>query len=101
MNNNQFHKTCFPTTLINRDIYHLSKYDSLPPVAKIKQITPLLAIEMKNLIDLDEPPSTSKPELIPKSSKPELIPTSSKTIPKSSKPKPVNKLNEIIWKRIY
>ena len=82
MSNNQFHKTCFATILLNRDIYHLTKYDSLPPPPKIKRITPLLAIEMKNLIDFDEPPTTSKPDLIPT----------------TSKPKPVNKINEIMEK---
>ena len=104
LSNNQFHKTCFATILLNRDIYHLTKYDSFPPAPKIKRITPLLAIEMKNLIDFDEPPTTSKPDLIPTSSKPktDLIPTSSKAdlIPTSSKPKPVNKLNEIMDKNL-
>ena len=95
MSNNQFHKTCFATILLNRDIYHLTKYDSLPPPPIIKRITTPLAIEMKNLIDFDEPPTTSKPDLIPTSSKPktDLIPT-------SSKPKPVNKLNEIMEKNL-
>ena len=64
LSNNQFRKTCFATILLNRDIYHLSKYDSLPSAPKIKRITPLLAIEMKNLIDFDNPPTTSKPDLI-------------------------------------
>ena len=115
MSNNQFHKTCFATILLNRDIYHLTKYDSLPPPPIIKRITTPLAIEMKNLIDFDEPPTTSKPDLIPTSSKPktDLIPTSSKAdliptsskpktdlIPTSSKPKPVNKLNEIMDKNL-
>ena len=113
LSNNQFHKTCFATILLNRDIYHLTRYDSLPPALKIKRITPLLAIEMKNLIDFDNPPTTSKPDLIPTTSKPDLIPTSSKPdlipttskpdlIPTTSKPKPktVNKLNEIMEKNL-
>ena len=102
LSNNQFHKTCFATILINRDIYHLSKYDSLPPARKIKRITPLLAIEMKNLIDFNDTPTSSKPDLIPTSSKPDLIPISSKPdlIPTSSKPKPVNKLNKIMEKNL-
>ena len=93
LSNNQFHKTCFATILLNRDIYHLTRYDSLPPAPKIKRITPLLATEMKNLIDFDNPPTTSKPDLIPTSSKPDLIPT-------KSKPKTVNKLNEIMEKNL-
>ena len=88
MSNKQFHETCFATILLNRDIYHLSKYDYLPPEPKIKRITPLLAIEMKNLIDFDNPATTSKPDLIPTSSKPK------------PKPKPVNKLNEIMEKNL-
>ena len=94
LSNNQFHKTCFATILLNRDIYHLTKYNSLPPAPKIKRITPLLAIEMKNLIDFDNPPTTSKPDLIPTSSKPDLIPTS------KTKQKPVNKLNEVMEKNL-
>ena len=86
ISNNQFHKTCFASILLNRDIYHLSKFDSLPPAPKIKRNTPLLAIEMKNLIDFDDPPTTSKPDLIPATSKP--------------KPKTVNKLNEIMEKNL-
>ena len=97
LSNNQFHKTCFATILLNRDIYHLTKYDSLPPAPKIKGITPLLAIEMKNLIDFDNPPTTSKPDLISTTSKPDLISTTSKPKPK---PKPVNKLNEIMEKNL-
>ena len=95
LSNNQFHKTCFATILLNRDIYHLTRYDSLPLALKIKRISPLLAIEMKNLIDFDNPPTTSKPDLIPTSSKPDLIPTTSKP-----KPKTVNKLNEIMEKNL-
>ena len=89
LSNTQFHKTCFATILLNRDIYHLSKFDTLPPPPKIKRITTPLAIEMKNLIDFDEPVSTPKPKpvIIPTSKpKPDLIPT--------SKPKPLNKLME-------
>ena len=52
LSNSQFHKTCFASILLNRDIYHLTRYDSLPPAPKIKRITPLLAIEMKNLMIL-------------------------------------------------
>ena len=104
MSNKQFHKTCFATILLNGDIYHLSRYDSFPPQPKIKRITPLLAIEMKNLIDFDNPPTTNKPDLIPTKSKPDLIPTKSKPdlIPTTSKPKPktVNKLNEIMEKNL-
>ena len=104
LSNSHFHKTCFATILLNRDIYHLSKYDSLPPAPKIKRITPLLAIEMKNLIDFDNPPTSSKPDLIPTSSKPDLISATSKPhlIPTTSKSKPktVNKLNEIMEKNL-
>ena len=122
MSNIQFHKTCFATILLNRDIYHLCKYDSLPPAPKIKRITPLLAIEMKNLIDFDNNPTTSKPDLIPTTSKPDLIPATNKpdliptiskpdlipTISKPDliptiskpKPKPVSKLNEIMEKNL-
>ena len=104
--NNHFHKTCFASILLNRDIYHLTKYDSLPPAPKIKRITPLLAIEMKNLINFDENtiPST-KPDLIPtRKTKPDLIPTS-KTKPdliptSKTKQKPVNKLNEVMKKNL-
>ena len=99
LSNNQFHKTCFATILLNRDIYHLSKYDYLPPAPKIKRITPLLAIEMKNLIDFDNPPTTSKPDLISTTSKPDLISTTSKPKTKT-KTKPVNKLNEIMEKNL-
>ena len=95
LSNNQFHKTCFATILLNRDIYHSSKFDYLPPTPKLKRITPLLATEMKNLIDFDNPPTTSKPDLISTSSKPDLISTSSKP-----KTKPVNKLNEIMEKNL-
>ena len=77
LSNTQFHKTCFATILLNRNIYHLSKYDTLPPPPKIKRITTPLAIEMKNLIDYDEPPKTSKPD-------PTL----------ASKPIPLNKIME-------
>ena len=86
MSNTQFHKTCFATILLNRDIYHLSKYDTLPPPPKIKRITTPLAIEMKNLINFDEPVSTQKQNLIPTSKPKPVIP--------SSKPKPLNKLME-------
>ena len=92
--NNHLHKTCFATILLNRDIYHLTKYDSLPPAPKIKRIKPLLAIEIKNLIDLDNPPTTSKPDIIPTTSKPDLIPTS------KTKQKPVNKLNKVMEKKL-
>ena len=99
LSNTQFHKTCFATILLNRDIYHLSKYDTLPPPPKIKRITTPLAIEMKNLIDFDEPLKTSKPDPIPASKpKPDPIPTS-KPKPKpdpipTSKPIPLNKIME-------
>ena len=99
MSNKQFHKTCFATILLNRDIYHLSRYDSFPPQPKIKRITPLLAIEMKNLIDFDNPLTTSKPDLISTTSKPDLISTTSKPKTKT-KTKPVNKLNEIMEKNL-
>ena len=66
---------------------------------------------MKNLIDFDEPPSTSKPELIPTSKKSELISTSKKSeliptskkselIPTSKKSEPLDKLNETIKKNL-
>ena len=44
MSNTQFHKTCFATILLNRDIYYYSKYEVLPPPPKIKRNAPLLAI---------------------------------------------------------
>ena len=103
LSNTQFHKTCFATIFLNRDIYHLIKYNTLPPPPKIKRITTPLAIEMKNLIDFDEPVSTPKPKpvIIPTSKpkpkpKPVIIPTSKPKpdlIP-TSKPKPLNKLME-------
>ena len=39
LSNNHFHKTCFATILLNRDIYHLSKYDYLPPAKNKKNYT--------------------------------------------------------------
>lgn len=40
MSNTQFHKTCFATILLNRDIYHYTKYGVLPPPPKIKRNPP-------------------------------------------------------------
>lgn len=40
MSNTQFHKTCFATILLNRDIYHYTKYGVLPPSPKIKRNPP-------------------------------------------------------------
>lgn len=71
----QFHKTCFGTVLLNRDIYYYASHGKLPKPPKVKQKLPLLAIEMRNLIDLDEEPiqpSKTKPDLIP-TSKPKKI----------------------------
>lgn len=63
MNNTQFHKTCFATILLNRDIYYYySKYEVLPPPPKIKRNIALLAIEMKILIDFDEVPTPTIPK---------------------------------------
>lgn len=62
MSNTQFHKTCFATIPLNRDIYYYSKYEVLPPPPKIKINIPLLAIEMKNLIDFDEVPTPTIPK---------------------------------------
>ena len=76
MSNTQFHKTCFATILLNRDIHYYAKYEVLPPPPKIKRITPLLAIEMKNLINFDEEPV--KEDLILSKTKPikeDLIPS--------------------------
>ena len=44
MSNTQFHKTCFATILLNRDIYYYSKYEVLPPPPKIKKTDTPLAI---------------------------------------------------------
>ena len=101
LSNTQFHKTCFAMILLNRDIYHLKNYGTLAPPLKIKRITTPLAIEMKNLINFDEPEliptSKPKPKLIPTSKpKPKLIPTSKpkpELIP-TSKPDPLNKIME-------
>lgn len=89
MSNTQFHKTCFATILLNRDIYYYSKYEVLPPPPKIKGIDTPLAIEMKNLINFAENtnPPTSK-------TKPDLIPTS------KTKPDPVSKIDELMKKHL-
>ena len=78
MSNSHFHKTCFATILLNRDIYYYVKYGVLPPPPKIKKIDTPLAIEMKNLIDFDgDPTPPVKKDLIPVSkTKPDLIPVS-------------------------
>ena len=99
MSNTQFHKTCYATILLNRDIYCYSKYEVLPPPPKIKRIDTPLAIEMKNLINFDENtnPTTSKtkPDLIPTSkAKPDLIPT------RKTKPDPVSKIDELMKKNL-
>ena len=52
----QFHKTCFAVVLLNRDIYYYASNGKFPDTPKVKQKLPLLAIEMKNLIDLDGEP---------------------------------------------
>ena len=77
MSNTHFHKTCFATILLNRDIYYYIKYGVLPPPPKIKKIDTPLAIEMKNLIDFDgDPTPPVKKDLIPSKTKPDLIPVS-------------------------
>ena len=100
MSNTQFHKTCFATILLNRDIYHYLKYGVLPPPPKIKRIDTPLAIEMKNLIDFDGDP-TPKPDLIPvRKAKPDLIPVR-KAKPDPTPPiKTQNKINQIIEKNL-
>ena len=114
MSYSHFHKTCFATILLNRDIYYYADYGKLPNPPKVKQQLPLLAIEMKNLIDFDKEPiqpnkTKQKPDLIPTSKtkpKPDLIPTSKTKqkpdlIPTSkTKQKPVNKLNEVVKKNL-
>ena len=102
MSYSHFHKTCFATILLNRDIYYYADYGKLPNPPKVKQQLPLLAIEMKNLIDFDKEPiqpnkTKPKPDLIPTSKtkqKPDLIPTS------KTKQNPVNKLNEVMKKNL-
>ena len=85
MSKTQFHKTCFASIVIKRDIYFYKNYGVFPPPIKfnIRFIAPL-AIEMKNLIDFDEDsiPTTTTTKSIPKS---DLIPTTrtTKSIPKS------------------
>ena len=79
LSNTQFHKTCFASIILNRNIYHYIRYGVLPPPPKIKRVDTPLAIEMKNLIDFDEniTPTTNKtkPDLIPIiKTKPDLIP---------------------------
>lgn len=102
MSNTQFHKTCFPTILLNRDIYYYTRYEVFPPPPKIKRIDTPLAIEMKNLLDFDKntipstkpdliPTSKTKPDLIPTTNKPDLIPTTSK---------PVSKIDKIMEKNL-
>lgn len=99
MSNTHFHKTCFATILLNRDIYYYIKYGVLPPPPKIKRINTPLAIEMKNLIDFDGNPTPPV--------KKDLIPVS-KTKPPISKTKPdlisvsktQNKIDQIIEKNL-
>ena len=121
MSNTQFHKTCFATILLNRDIYHYVKYGVLPSPPKIKRIDTPLAIEMKNLIDFDEdlipvkskpvptPQPKTKQDLIPVKSKPvptpqpktkqDLIPVKSKPVP-APQAKTQNKIDQIIEKNL-
>ena len=106
MSNTQFHKTCFATILLNRDIYYYSKYEVLPLPPKIKRIAPLLAIEMANVIDFDEDPIPPvKKDLIPENKtkpvKKDLIPTEnkSKSVKKDTNPT-VNKINKIMEKNL-
>ena len=69
MSKTQFHKTCFASIVINRDIYYYKNYGNFPLPIKfnIKFIAPL-AIEMKNVIDFDEDsiPTTTTTKSIPK-----------------------------------
>ena len=109
MSNTQFHKTCFATILLNRDIHYYAKYEVLPPPPKIKRITPLLATEMKNLINFDEEPV--KEDLIPSKTKPikeDLIPSKTKPIKEDLIPSKTNKTQKTIqeimekkFKRFY
>ena len=98
MSKTQFHKTCFASIVINRDIYYYKNYGDFPPPIKfnIKFIAPL-AIEMKNLIDFDEDsiPTTTTTKSIPKS---DLIPTTTttKSIPKNTQ----KKIDEIMTKNL-
>ena len=100
MSKTQFHKTCFASIVINRDIYYYKNYRDFPPPIKfnIKFIAPL-AIEMKNLIDFDEDsiPTTTTTKSIPKS---DLIPTTTTTksdlIPKRKQ----KKIDEIMTKNL-
>ena len=73
MSNSQFHKTCFATILLNRDIYYLNKYGEFPPPIRIKRIDTPLAIEMRNLIDFDEPVITPTTPTAPTAPKPKNI----------------------------
>ena len=102
MSNTQFHKTCFATILLNRDIHHYIKYEVLPPPPKIKRNAPLLAIEMKNLIDFDEditPPV--KKDLIPVSKKePDLIPVNKEEPDLIPVSKTHNKIDQLIEKNL-
>ena len=69
MSKTQFHKTCFASIVINRDIYYYKNYGNFPLPIKfnMKFIAPL-AIEMKNVIDFDEDsiPTTTTTKSIPK-----------------------------------
>ena len=84
----QFHKTCFATILLNRDIFYYARYGVLPDTPKIKKKLPFLAIEMRNLIDFNEEPII--PDWDPKS-KPVLVPTSKPVLVPTSKPVPISK----------
>lgn len=90
----QFHKTCFATILLNRDIFYYAHYGKLPDAPKIKQNLPLLAIEMRNLIDFNEEPII--PDRDPKS-KPVPVPTSKPVPISKSKPKTID---DIILKNL-
>ena len=104
MSNTQFHKTCFATILLNRDIHHYVKYGVLPPPPKIKRIDTPLAIEMKNLIEFDEdliPVRKAKPDPTPPiKTKPDLIPVRKAKPDPTPSVKTQNKIYQIIEKNL-
>ena len=100
MSKTQFHKTCFASIVINRDIYYYKNYGNFPPPIKFntKFIAPL-AIEMKNLIDFEDSVPTTKTTTTKSIPKSDLIPTTAttKSIPKRKTQK---KIDEIMTKNL-
>ena len=80
MSKTQFHKTCFASIVINRDIYYYKNYGNFPPPIKFntKFIAPL-AIEMKKLIDFEDSIPTTKTTTTKSIPKSDLIPTTTTT----------------------